>query len=122
MNFTNLAHYVAPFMGLVTLMIGVGAVIRPKQMAVKFGIAASESALPYVVSTGIRDVFIGLTVLILFYLSEWQALGAVILCIALVAISDFLVVRKHGDRRTSLVHLAGAVAVTAYGLWLLLNS
>ena len=118
MNLINIAHYFALFIGLSTLIIGICAVIRPQPMAIKFGIAADESALPYVVSTGIRDVFIGLTVLILFFLSEWHALGAINFCIGIVAISDFKVVYKYGDKKTSYIHLGGALAVVIYGAWL----
>ncbi len=119
MNLENIIHYVALIVGLVTLIIGISAVIRPKPMSTKFGIAANDATLPYVVSTGIRDVFIGLTVLILFYLSEWHTLGAINICVAVVAISDFLVVRKHGDKKTSYIHLVGAIAVVVCGGWLL---
>ena len=119
MNLITIAHYIAPLIGMSTIIIGVFAVLRPQPMAKKFGITAHGAALPYVISTGIRDVFIGLTVLILFYLQEWKALGAINLCIAIVAISDFKVVRKYGDKKTSYVHLAGAVAVIIYGVWLL---
>ena len=119
MNFFNIAYYIAPFIGLATTVIGICAVIRPQKMAIKFGISASESALPYVISTGIRDVFIGLTVLILFYQKEWEALGAINLCISIVAISDFKVVQKNGNKKASYTHLGGAIAVILYGLWLL---
>jgi hypothetical protein len=101
------------------LFIGVAATAKPEAMSKKFGITVSGVALPYVMSTGIRDVFIGLIVLILFYLQDWTALGAGHLCIGIVAISDFLVVRKYGDKKTSLIHLGGAVVVFAYGAWLL---
>lgn len=119
MDLTLLALYIAPVIGLTTLSIGISAAIWPQPMSKKFGIDASDKALPYVVSTGVRDVFMGLTVLILFYQQQWKILGAINLCIGLVAISDFLVVRKHGDSKTSLVHLAGAIAVIGYGTWLI---
>lgn len=67
MNLPTIGHYIPFIVGLVTLLIGILAVIKPEQMSKKFGISVSGSALPYVVSTGIRDVFIGLAVLILFY-------------------------------------------------------
>lgn len=105
--------------GLGALAIGILAVLRPGPMSKKFGIAASGATLPYVISTGVRDIFIGLTVLILFYLREQRALGWTILSIAIVAVSDFWVVQKYGDKKTSLVHLSGAVIVIAYGAWLL---
>lgn len=119
MNTLGLPYYLAALIGLGALVIGICATVRPLQMATKFGVSATESAKPYVMSTGIRDVFIGLTVLILFYRQEWVALGLIQFCISIVAISDFNVVRKYGDPKTSYVHLAGAVIVVLYGFWLL---
>lgn len=119
MNFNAIFYYIAPLLGACTLVIGICATLRPLQMSKKFGIAASESTVPYVISTGIRDVFIGLTVLILFYLQQRMALGTISLCIGIVAISDFIVVYKYGDRKTSYLHLAGAISVIGYGAWLL---
>lgn len=119
MNHLNIAYYFALLIGFGTLIIGICAVIKPKPMASKFGVLANESALPYVISTGIRDVFIGLTVLISFYLHQWTALGAIHLAIGIVAISDFKVVNKYGNKKVSYVHLFGAIVVISYGIWLL---
>lgn len=118
MELTNLLFYLAPIIGLGTLVIGILAVLRPQPMSKKFGITANNPTLPYVVSTGIRDVFIGLTVLILFYDKNWILLGYINICISVVAVSDFLVVFKHGERKTSFAHLFGAILVTGYGVWL----
>jgi hypothetical membrane protein len=119
MNLSSVFYYIAPLIGVCTLFIGICATLRPLPMSKKFGIAASESSAPYVISTGIRDVFMGLTVLILFYLQQWSGLGAINVCISIVAISDFKVVYKYGDKKTSYVHLAGAISVIVYGAWLL---
>ena len=119
MNSLNLGYYIAPAIGLITLLIGSAAVLRPQIMSKNFGIAASGPALPYVVSTGIRDLFIGITILILFRQQDWNSLGLVHLSLGIVAISDFLVVQRHGDKKASLIHLAGAVAVIGYGIFLL---
>ncbi len=120
MNILKLVHFIGPIIGFFALVIGIFAVLRPKPMSKNFGIAAGDSALPFVVSTGVRDVFIGLIVLILFFMENWQALGAANLCIGIVAICDFFVVRKHGDKKVSLVHLGGAVAVIGYGALLVI--
>ena len=114
----NISLYFNLAVGIVALLIGVGAMIRPQLMSQKFGIAADSKTLPYVVSLGIRDVFMGLTVLLLFFLSEWFALGLVHICLGMVAVSDFIVVFKHGQRKTSWVHFAGAIASFVYGVWL----
>jgi hypothetical protein len=105
--------------GLVALLIGIGAILKPEPMSLKFGIAADAKARPYVVSLGIRDVFMGLSVLILFYLSLWFPLGLVHLCLGIVAVSDFIVVYRNGIIKTSLVHLAGALFSFLYGTWLI---
>ncbi len=107
MSFRSAGYNFALVIGGVTTLIGLLAVIWPEQMSKKFGIGVSGLALPYVVSTGIRDVF------------DWTALGMVNICIGVVALSDFLVVRKHGDKKTALVHLVGAIVVVKYGIWLL---
>jgi len=119
MNLPNIFLYFNVLVGLVALCIGIGAIIKPQPMALKFGIAADVKALPYVVSLGIRDVFMGLSVLVLFLRSEWFSLGLIHLCLGLVAVSDFLVVFKNGVRKISYVHLLGAFVSFIYGAWLL---
>lgn len=100
-------------------MIGILAIFRPQAMSLQFGIAAEKSALPYVISTGVRDVFMGLTVLILVSLQNTEALGLVHLALGVVALSDFKVVGKHGHRQKAYIHLGGALIVVTYGSWLL---
>lgn len=118
MNLITGLYYLSPIIGLATLTIGILAVFWPEPMSKKFGISVKGAALPYVISTGVRDIFIGLTILILFYLNSWIAMGWIHLFIGIVAISDFLVVLKFGDKKTSIVHLSGAVIVIVYGIWL----
>ncbi len=118
-NIPTIFHYLAPLIGFTTLFIGIAATIWPEPMSKKFGISASSQAIPYVMSTGIRDVFMGLVVLILFNLQLWEALGLSIICLGIVAFSDFIVVRKYGDKKVSLVHLAACIIVLVYGFWLL---
>lgn len=120
MNLILLSTYVAPIIGLTTILIGIGAMLKPQQMSGNFGIASTGSANPYIVSVGIRDIFMGLTVLILFFTNSWYELALVMFAIGLVAVSDFVVVRNHGDKKKSLVHLAGAFAVIVYGTCLMI--
>lgn len=110
--------YLAPVMGIVAFLIGIAAMVKPELMAKKFGIAANKEALPYVVSTGIRDVFIGLVLIALFFSERWQTLGLSVLFVALVAVSDFVMVWKHGDKKMAWVHFSGAVTAALYGAFL----
>jgi hypothetical protein len=116
------AHYFSLLVGLGALLIGIAAVLLPQKMSLKFGIAAQGPMLPYVVSTGIRDVFMGLVVLVLFFRGEWIPLGFVNLFLGLVAACDFWVVNKHGDKKVARVHALGFVIVVIYGAWLLLSN
>ena len=62
MNLESLLYYAAPVIGFFAVAIGIMAVLKPLPMSHKFGIPVSGEALPYVMSTGIRDVFIGLII------------------------------------------------------------
>ncbi len=119
MDFFALTYYLAPLIGLTTVAIGVGAILRPQHMSGNFGIVASGTANPYVVSVGIRDIFMGFVILNLYFNQLWNELSFVLFCVGMVAISDFLVVHRNGSKKTALVHLLGAIAVTSYGAWLL---
>lgn len=115
MSIIQIVHYLAALVGVGTLVIGILAMLKPEPMSKNFGIGVSGFALPYVVSTGVRDIFIGLCVFVLFWRQEWVTLGCINFCIAVVALSDFFVVRKHGHKMTSLVHLFGAALVLGLG-------
>lgn len=122
MNTTELVYYFALMVGIGALIVGILAVLLPGTMSKKFGIAVSGAALPYVISTGVRDIFIGLTVLVLFYLQQWFSLGCINICIGVVAVTDFFLVRKHGTMKAALFHLLGAFVVANIGVWLILKS
>lgn len=107
--------------GALTLLIGVVSALKPQAMSKNFGIAAQGGALPYVMATGVRDVFIGLTVLVLFFREQWNILGYVHFFIGLVAVADFLIVRKYGDKKFAWVHFVSAIAVCVYGAWLIMG-
>ena len=121
MNFVELSLYLSLLIGVVATAVGVAILIKPKQMAVVFGIEASESAMPYVVSCGSRDLFIGLTVLALYFNQAWLEMGYINLFISLVSVSDFLVVRKNGNKNKSALHLLSGVVAVVYGIWLIVN-
>lgn len=104
--------------GVVACLIGLGAILKPELMSKNFGIKAVGAAKHFVVATGVRDVFMGLTVLILFYFQSWMFVGLIHILISLVALSDFLLVYRHGDRKAALTHMAGALGAGAFGLWM----
>ncbi len=114
----NPFFYLTAVIGLSLIGIGIAAVLWPQPMAKAFGIAVGNEALPYVISTGIRDFALGSIVLIFFYYEAWAEIGSICFCIAIIAVSDFFSVRTYGDKRISFVHLAGAISLIVYGTWL----
>jgi|GEM_PF-2891278 len=122
MNYTNFLHFLAPAISLTAFTIGFAAVILPKKMSKGFGVEVSGSALAYVIGLGIRDIFIGGAVLIMYLQSAWYSLSITSLLLSMVAVSDFLVVYKNGNKKTSYVHLAGAVIAAVYAAALYLTT
>lgn len=117
----HLFFYLAPIMAIVAVLIGIAAMLRPKDMSKKFGIPAAGEALPYLVSVGIRDIFMGLALFLSWRKEDWLSLGYLVCGVGLVAVFDFVTVFQKGDRRVSLVHIAGALIAFGYGAWLLLS-
>ena len=107
-------------MVLFTFGIGATATLAPQLMSKNFGIeSTTDKTLPWVVSVGMRDVFMGLVIVILYSSQLWVEMAWAHFALAVVAISDFIVVYRHGNRLFCLTHLAGAIAVIAYGAILL---
>ena len=120
MDLISIIHLISPMIGLATIIIGILAIINPKKMSKNFGIDTNDiKTLPYVSSLGVRDIFMGITILILYHNQLWNILGLINLLIGLVAVSDFLFVLKNGDKRISLIHLTGAIIMILCGYILL---
>ena len=115
-------HYIQYFsvlIGFGACFIGLLAIIKPEFMSSGFGIKVDGFAASYVVALGIRDLFIGLVVLLLYVNEAWSLIGYTSLLIAMVAFSDFIVVFKNGRKSASFVHLIGLLIALAYGFILL---
>ena len=78
--------------GIVACLIGIGATLKPTFMSDGFGISVEGKATSYVVALGIRDLFIGVVFLHLFFTGQWAAVPIYCVALGVVAVSDFLVV------------------------------
>lgn len=121
-SYTQYIQYFSLLIGFGACSIGLLAIAKPQFMSEGFGIKVSGAATSYVVALGIRDLFIGLTVLLLYSYQAWVLIGYTSLMIAMVAFSDFLVVFKNGKKSASFVHLLGLMVALAYGLVLLTST
>lgn len=119
MDLISLSLYVAPIIGLTTILIGLGAMVKPESMSGNFGIPVVGKAKAWVISVGIRDIFMGISVLVLYFNQSWYEMALINFAIGVVALSDFYVVLKDGDQKKSYTHFAGAIAVIFYGAWIL---
>jgi len=104
-----LLPYFAYAVSGVACLVGLGAMLFPKKMSEGFGVPISGAGVHYVRALGVRDIFVGIVVLLLGASALWAQLGYVCLAIALIAASDFYTVFYHGERKTSLAHFAGFV-------------
>ena len=98
--------------------IGVLAMLRPEKMSAKYGIAARQPQASFVAGLGIRDVFVGFVLFGAWWREDTLAILVLSFLLSSVALVDFYIVSKHGDKKTSLVHLLGAVFCLGYGLLL----
>ncbi|MBC7420591.1 MAG: DUF4267 domain-containing protein [Bdellovibrio sp.] len=121
MSLQQILSFIPAMAGLVALIIGLLAVITPAKASKGFGIEASGPALHYVVATGVRDIFIGLIMLVLYWHGDTKIIGACFICIAVVAIADFTLTFKHGSKKQSVVHAAGAIFSIIYGSLVILQ-
>ena len=117
MSYTELLNSFSLIIGLGVSFIGLLAISAPRFMSKNFGIPLDDKkALSYIVSLGIRDIFIGLTVFYLFFEKAWMTIAFVHFFISIVALSDFIVVMKHGDKNSYITHLTGLVISLLYGV------
>lgn len=114
-----LPHFaVAIALGLAA--VGVSAMAFPKWAADMFGISAAESARPYVVAAGARDVFIAVAILLVWMGGDVRLLAKIVLATALISITDTVLVLKRGSKPNAAIHLLGTAAVVLYGCGLLI--
>jgi hypothetical protein len=107
--------WIAPLIGAVAIVIGGLAVIFPKRASKHFGIELKHEGFPYVAAAGARDIFIGLTLLIVYNQGDVSLLAKIILCVAVVSVIDLVMTLRHGTRSQSFIHLGGTIGVLAYG-------
>lgn len=122
MNLLTLLHHFAAIIALFTLIIGIFAAAKPKAMAKNFGVPVPPEAYPFVIATGLRDIYIGLGIFVLYFLNLWFAIAITCLCLGLLALGDFVIVRKYGVKKVSWAHFLGATGAFIYGSFLLVYS
>jgi len=109
MNILNLLQYVALITGVLAVLLGAIAMILPTKMSDSFGIPINGIASSYVSSLGVRDIFIGFVMLMLYFNEAWKIVAYTSFMISAVAFVDFIIVFKNGSKKKSLTHLVGVI-------------
>jgi hypothetical protein len=119
MTYLDLLHYVALITGILAIVLGVVAIFIPVRMSKGFGIPVEGKPSAYISSLGVRDIFIGFVLLMLYQESAWTQIGYLSFMVSIVALVDFVVVYRNGLKRTSITHLIGTVLFVIYGILIL---
>lgn len=112
---SQLLIYLIPLVGLLTLVIGLAAMIAPQKMSGIFGIQVSGNALGLVIAMGVRDLCIGGAIFVTYMADLILQAGWILLFLGVVSFSDFGCVFKYGSRFISYTHLIGAILVSGLG-------
>ena len=112
----TLVHIVPLVVGLGGLIIGTPAFILPVKASAGFGIVVDKKHSDYVRAVGARDIFIGLIFIYFWQQKDLHALAWICVFTSVVSTCDFVITRRAGATRASLIHLSAtfAVLVLAY--------
>lgn len=119
MDFEFVLTNFAAVIGGSLIGIGLSAMVFPKWAATMFGINAPGTGLHYVTAAGVRDVFIGHVILLVWWAGYRGLLGNIIMSTAVISTTDVYLTYKYGTKSRVLIHAFGTVAVLVYGYLLL---
>jgi hypothetical protein len=104
--------------GIVPIGIGFLAAFRPQMMSKNFGVEVSGPSTAFVRCTGIRDIFLGIAILVPILWQDRDQLLVILLATGLVAVGDFMIVRAAGDKNKSWIHFISALAIFIFAGYL----
>jgi hypothetical protein len=115
---------VAALAGLAFFAVGIGALLAPGISSVQYGLPTTDrAALALVRAVGVRDLVLGISVLLLLARRNRDGLAVVLGTSVLAAAGDAAAVttgRPDASPRQLAVHFSGAVALLA--AWQLVRS
>jgi hypothetical protein len=116
----NLSFWVTLLTGLGLIFIGGRFLISPEAGEAGFGIhvpTGNDYSFHYI--KGIRDIFSGLIVVMLLLTRQYRALGMVLLCAAIIPMTDLMIVFSQPDYETSKLypHDIAIVIAIVFGLY-----
>lgn len=122
MDISPIALLLSLLLGIGVAAIGIFAIVNPKKAAAHYGVKTKDDGLTWVMAAGVRDVFIGLVFILLYFQNDSALTAKTCLCVAIVAIADGILVLKSGVKKASYVHFAAAIFAISLASVLILIS
>lgn len=115
--------------GILSICYGVKALIYPSNFADEYGFPSDKAGVvpnpdllpkggrsPFVIAYGGRTIALGAAIVLLAWENEMNAAGSVVFCCAISGMID--TVNCYLWNKPMLQHAIGAVALSAFGVWL----
>jgi hypothetical protein len=109
----------AGLVALALIGIGAGALVAPRAASRQYGIAVDDSrSLGFIRAMGVRDLLIGVLVLLLASTGRRDLLALGVAASAAIAVVDFVVVSRDASARPAAraLHGGGVIAVLVAAL------
>lgn len=106
-------------LALMSLGIGVGALIAPKLSSIMYGAPTNDYG--FVKAAGVRDFYIAIMIFVLWRDGAGYLLYISVFALAIVSAGDAAITFLNGDRSRSPLHLVAAVGVAGYSVFMLVR-
>lgn len=119
---SKIANYTTILTGLLLVFIGARFLLSPLEGEAGFGIHVPVNGIySFHYIKGIRDLSVGLLLILLCLAKEWRSLGLTMLCIMMVPLTDFSIVFTTPGHRTGSIfpHLIAVVLALVLGYYYL---
>lgn len=120
LDWTQPLTWLAPLLALGATFTGFISLLAPRTAVKLYGLSTGEEGLRFVPIFGARNLAIGVSTLALLIYGWRQPLGFLFLALAIPGMVDAWITYRHGSRPAAAVHVAGTIALVAYGAWLVL--
>jgi hypothetical protein len=114
-----LAYGFCVLLSVFFFFVGVLLLVNPEAGGSFFGLALNETRnYSFHFTTAIRQIYLGVIILVLLWLRQFKALGVLLITIVLIPMTDFLIVftAPGGTLSAAAAHLSG-ILVMGLGIY-----
>ena len=122
-NINNAAKSSTVFLATVGTIVGLRSFTSPLDTAETFGLPQSRTPSSgfnaFIPVCGGRNLASGVTMLAFAYQQNWRAVGTLMCCGVITAVTDATVCFRYGDRDAAVGHGVASVLSLGLGVWFL---